>query len=76
VTLDEPEVALASSIDSVDNVDNVDNVNLVEINDENVPLADKLPQTGQLWWPIPMLLAFGMLFILTGILRRRNMNEK
>jgi len=31
----------------------------------------KLPQTGQLWWPIPVLLSGGLLFIILGLLRRR-----
>lgn len=31
-----------------------------------------LPQTGQLWWPVPLLTAAGMLFIIIGLLSRRN----
>lgn len=30
-----------------------------------------LPQTGQLWWPVPMLLAAGLLCLLIGLVRRR-----
>ncbi len=30
-----------------------------------------LPQTGQLWWPAPLLLCAGLLFIVVGLLRRR-----
>ena len=30
-----------------------------------------LPQTGQLWWPVPVLLAAGMFFVILGLLRRR-----
>lgn len=30
-----------------------------------------LPQTGQLWWPVPVLIVAGALFVLGGILRRR-----
>lgn len=38
---------------------------------------DKLPQTGQLWWPVPLLIFAGLLFIVIGLLRRRgNTNEK
>jgi len=33
--------------------------------------GSKLPQTGQLWWPIPMLLSAGLLLIVIGLLRRR-----
>ena len=42
----------------------------VEIDDEDVPLSD-LPQTGQLWWPVPFLAAGGMFFLLIGAIRRR-----
>lgn len=31
----------------------------------------KLPQTGQLWWPVPVLLILGIAFILIGLIRRR-----
>ena len=30
-----------------------------------------LPQTGQLWWPVPALLAAGLLFVVVGLIRRR-----
>ena len=30
-----------------------------------------LPQTGQLWWPVPALLAAGLLFVVIGLIRRR-----
>ncbi|MGN1408935.1 MAG: Cna B-type domain-containing protein, partial [Eubacteriales bacterium] len=33
--------------------------------------AITLPQTGQLWWPVPLLLAAGLLFILIGMIRHR-----
>lgn len=32
----------------------------------------KLPQTGQLWWPVPVLLCAGLLFIIVGLIRRKN----
>lgn len=32
----------------------------------------KLPQTGQLWWPVPVLAAVGLLMIVIGLLRRRS----
>lgn len=31
----------------------------------------RLPQTGQLWWPVPVLGAGGIILILIGIMRRR-----
>lgn len=30
-----------------------------------------LPKTGLLWWPVPMLLSCGILFLIIGIVRRR-----
>ncbi len=36
--------------------------------DEDDP---KLPQTGQLWWPVPMLICAGLFFILLGLIRRK-----
>lgn len=31
----------------------------------------KLPQTGQLWWPVPVLLCGGLLCLVIGLIRRR-----
>lgn len=36
-----------------------------------LPSDDKLPQTGLLWWPVPVLLAAGVLLILAGAVRAR-----
>ncbi|MDI9461520.1 MAG: Cna B-type domain-containing protein [Saccharofermentanales bacterium] len=30
-----------------------------------------LPQTGQLWWPVPLLLCTGLLFVVIGLISRR-----
>ena len=30
-----------------------------------------LPQTGQLWWPVPLLAAVGVVLVMVGILRRK-----
>jgi len=38
---------------------------------ENPSGDSKLPQTGQLWWPVPMLISIGLLLIVIGLLRRR-----
>lgn len=35
------------------------------------PTPPGLPQTGQLWWPVPVLLAGGLLLIMIGVIRRR-----
>jgi hypothetical protein len=41
---------------------------IVPTNPSSTPpsTTTKLPQTGQLWWPLPLLSLAGMLFILTG----------
>lgn len=31
----------------------------------------KLPQTGQLWWPVPLLIAVGLFLIIIGLFRRK-----
>ena len=31
----------------------------------------RLPQTGQLWWPVPVLFAAGLLLVILGLVRRR-----
>lgn len=38
----------------------------------NSPSLSKLPQTGQLWWPVPLLAGTGMLMIGTGMILQRN----
>lgn len=35
------------------------------------PSSPTLPNTGQLWWPIPLLIAVGLLFVIIGLIRRR-----
>lgn len=43
------------------------------IPDEPPPLEPPppLPETGQLWWPVPLLTVAGLLMILIGLIRRR-----
>lgn len=49
---------------------------LTEIKDPDVPLAT-LPQTGMLWWPVPILAMSGMfLFILGWGIQRRNSSHE
>lgn len=37
--------------------------------------GNKLPQLGQLWWPVPILMALGVMFMTTGfVVRRREYN--
>lgn len=38
---------------------------------ETPPSSPELPYTGQLWWPVPLLLCTGLLCIVVGLLRRR-----
>lgn len=40
------------------------------------PDEPKLPQTGQLWWPVPVLFAVGTVFVALGVLRKRRDHEK
>ena len=42
-----------------------------EFTEPGVPLAEKLPQTGQLWWPVLILIASGMLLVIAGLVLRR-----
>ena len=50
-----------------------------ELEDPDIPGAypdDKLPQTGQLWWPVPALLCAGLVLILAGVIRRRGTGDE
>lgn len=38
----------------------------------NVPGTSELPQTGQLWWPVPVLASLGTALILVGWMQRKN----
>lgn len=35
------------------------------------PDSGKLPQTGSMWWPVPVLTAAGLILICAGVMRRR-----
>ncbi len=43
---------------------------------ETPPGEPSLPQTGQLWWPVPVLTAGGLLLIVLGLLRRRGAEDE
>lgn len=43
----------------------------IELDDPDVPLGD-LPQTGMLWWPVPVMAVSGLILLLIGIVRHRN----
>lgn len=36
--------------------------------------GNKLPQTGVLWWPVPVLVCVGLVSVMVGIIRRRKYN--
>ena len=40
------------------------------INPDN-PSGPKLPQTGQMWWPVPVLVTMGLALIIFGLWRRK-----
>lgn len=40
------------------------------------PPPPKLPQTGQLWWPVPVLLSAGLLCMLVALIRRRGEKDE
>ena len=40
------------------------------------PPPDKLPQTGQLWWPVPVLGLSGIGMLVTGIIMRRKSDKR
>ena len=41
------------------------------------PTKPTLPKTGQLWWPVPILISVGLLFTVIGLVRHRgNADEK
>lgn len=35
-----------------------------------------LPQTGQLWWPVPLLICAGLLLVVIGLVRRRGVDDE
>ena len=43
--------------------------------EDNGLWADRLPQTGQLWWPVPVLVLSGLFLIISGIRQRRTYAE-
>lgn len=45
-------------------------------NKPNTPNDPTLPQTGQLWWPVPLLSAAGLFMILMGLLLFRGKNNE
>ena len=46
-----------------------------ELGDESVPLT-QLPQTGQLWWPVPVMAMGGAVLMSLGFARRRRWSQE
>lgn len=44
-------------------------------NDSTGNGPETLPQTGQLWWPVPILLCAGLVLVLLGYLRGRGVED-
>lgn len=44
----------------------------------DIPYVSKpnLPQTGQLWWPVPLLICAGLLFVVIGLVLRRGIDDE
>lgn len=57
----------AGTVDSIPQSD--------EPNKPTKPAASKLPQTGMLWWPVPILAVCGMLCFLIGWMKRQRNGE-
>lgn len=74
--LEDPEVPLASQEPEPEMEEPVEPEDPDEIvlEDPEVPLAS-LPQTGQLWWPVPMLAMGGMISLLLGLIRNRRSQD-
>ena len=66
ITIKDPEVPL--SVPPLE--DEPEDPEEIEIDDPDVPLGE-LPQTGQLWWPVPLLAVSGMFLLLFGWGRSR-----
>ena len=53
-------------------IDDVPETQPIEPSTPDEPDQPVLPQTGQLWWPVPVLFAVGMLLVIVGLIRRRS----
>ena len=66
IPIDDPDVPLGNMTPPPVNT----SPDEIELDDPDVPLGD-LPQTGQLWWPVPILAGAGVLLMLVGLVLRR-----
>ena len=54
-----------------------DEVSQIKFNNiYNPPPPPELPDTGQLWWPVPVLIVCGLALFVFGFIKRRNSAEK
>lgn len=80
ITPDEPDTPPPNNpLDNPKNPDNPDNPdNSSTPNEPNLPDAPiiphepTLPQTGQLWWPVPLLITAGLFLIVLGLAAKRS----
>ena len=42
------------------------------VSDSKAVASEKLPQTGQLWWPVPLMAVLGLIFLTLGVKRRKS----
>ena len=72
---DNPDQPDNPPVDPPDNPDQPDNPtdNPDQPDNPDNP-GGKLPQTGMPWWPVPLLLGAGLVFVMIGVIRRRKYN--
>lgn len=73
LTDDDPDVAQVSAPDELPDAssDPSEGTALVMEDEETPSPIPELPQTGQIWWPVPIMLGIGILLIGTGIMLLR-----
>lgn len=71
VTLEDGELKVKTTI--TDNAQNA--VEATEFNNVYTKPQEALPQTGLLWWPVPLLLCLGLVLLIVGVIRRKSKAE-
>lgn len=75
VDIDEPDVPLGPPPSLEDPKGPADSYEEIELDDMEVPLGN-LPQTGQLWWPVPLLAVAGIFLFLIGWVKHRGAQDE
>ncbi|MBQ0018797.1 MAG: Cna B-type domain-containing protein [Clostridiales bacterium] len=70
--LDHYKVKIECKDDTYYVINQTDKNNPPGSKDNSSDKTDKLPQTGQLWWPVPACIAVGLLFLVIGFVKRRS----